>query len=587
MKISSVTIKNFKAIENATVPLSQFTVIVGTNGSGKSSILQSLHWMLQSARNLRVKPEREGKGSTLSELDATYMPSPEYKNSSNSAEYGNGASAPRMDITLEAETEDSSSQKISMWIKSAKNEGISVHVPSKHPLTGTIRHTKREVSAYIPGLAGIPLSEEKRSKKIIHRLAAAGDANTVLRNLLALLQATKNDTGETGLQEVSRLASRVLGLITLDVNFDEESHFKIHAHFQTDKMKAKDAKRFKPLELAGIGFLQVIQIFAYLVYFRPRLLLVDEPDSHLHPDVQEKLTQALFYASKKYDCQIILSTHSPSVVRSLPGEASIVWMRDGEVASSESDDIRVKMGWGLLDKRVLLVTEDKRAGMLRNILGQWPELERVTAVWPTKGSSGLPPAESMAGLSTLFGTKLKMILHRDSDFMTSTERDDFKLPYNNKGIDIWLTKGSDIESYWIEDSVLAEHFGITTDEARALINDGCNILDAGNADQDFSKKRREIINKLPSYKNDSKDVIGTAEARRELLESGREFCYIGKDLIVAIRKAAEKKNYEGAPSLTKNIPGQGQIKIATDLQQMLSILVPNRKRPTQSSQRKP
>lgn len=578
MKISSVTIKNFKAIEKTTVPLSQFTVIVGTNGSGKSSILQSLHWMLQSARNLRVKPEREGKGSTLSELDATYMPSPEYKNSSNSAEYGNGASAPRMDITLEAEIEDSSSHEISMWIKSAKNEGVSVHVPSKHPLTAVIRHTKREISAYIPGLAGIPLSEEKRSKKIIHRLAAAGDANTVLRNLLALLQTIQNEAGETGLKEVSRLASKVVGPITLDVAFDEEAHFKIHAHFQTDKMKAKDAKLFKPLELAGIGFLQVIQIFAYLVYFRPRLLLVDEPDSHLHPDVQEKLTQALFYASKKYDCQIILSTHSPSVVRSLPGEASIVWMRDGAVASSVSDDIRVKMGWGLLDKRVLLVTEDKRAGMLRNILGQWPELERITAVWPTKGSSGLPPAESMAGLSTLFGTKLKMILHRDSDFMTSAERDDYILPYNNKNIDIWLTEGSDIESYWINDPVLSAHFKITTDEARNLIHDACDLLDSENAAQEFSKKRREVTNKLPSYANHSRDVIGTAEARQELSKSGREFCYIGKDLIGAIRRMATQNGYKGASSLTKNIPGHGQIKIATDLKQMLTTLTSTRKK---------
>lgn len=41
--------------------------------------------------------------------------------------------------------------------------------------------------------------------------------------------------------------------------------------------------------MAGTGFLQVAQIFAYLLHFKPKLLLIDEPDSHLHPGTQERL----------------------------------------------------------------------------------------------------------------------------------------------------------------------------------------------------------------------------------------------------------------------------------------------------------
>ena len=45
MLLNKATIKNFKAIEETEVDLAPFTVIVGANGSGKSSVLQAMHWM--------------------------------------------------------------------------------------------------------------------------------------------------------------------------------------------------------------------------------------------------------------------------------------------------------------------------------------------------------------------------------------------------------------------------------------------------------------------------------------------------------------------------------------------------------------
>ena len=199
-------------------------MLVGTNGSGKSSVLQAVHWMLQSGRNPSVSPEQQNKGSTLSEIDATYMPSPDYKNASHSGEYGNFSAAPKLDVIINATMEGVDSVTAPMWIKSARNEGISVHIPSNNPLTAQIRASSREVSAYIPGLAGIPLSEEKRSKLIVHRQAAAGDANTVLRNILDLASKEKRVSGKTALSEVEALASAVLGPLSLKVTFDEQKH---------------------------------------------------------------------------------------------------------------------------------------------------------------------------------------------------------------------------------------------------------------------------------------------------------------------------------------------------------------------------
>jgi len=48
--IESIQFKNFKALRDATLPLSQFTLIVGPNGSGKSTVLQALDALAQPNR---------------------------------------------------------------------------------------------------------------------------------------------------------------------------------------------------------------------------------------------------------------------------------------------------------------------------------------------------------------------------------------------------------------------------------------------------------------------------------------------------------------------------------------------------------
>ena len=533
--------------------MSDFTVIVGTNGSGKSSILQAVHWMLQSARNSNVAPSGPGGGSTLSEIDATYMPSPDYKNASHSGEYGNFAAAPKLDLVFDVTLGEDENLQVPMWIKSARNEGISVHVPSNNALTTQIRAPGREISAYIPGLAGIPLSEEKRSKLIVYRQAAAGDANTVLRNILALASKKKGEFLDSCLEEVQDLVSAVLGPMKLKVNFDEEKHYKINAEFQTLEMRDADVKRFKPLELAGIGFLQVIQIFSYLVYFKPRVLLVDEPDSHLHPDIQEKLVATLHAAASKYDSQVLLTTHSPSVIRSLDSDASVVWMKNGNV-QPESEQIRRSMGWGLLDKSVLLITEDKKAGLLNALIRQWPDLDRKVAVWAARGSARLPQPDILHGLKQAFGEQMEVVVHRDSDFMLEEDKLLQAAPYEERDMAVWFSEGSDIESCWLSLDVIASHFGIDNAEAAALLGEACEAEIEGGSRIRFNTKRLEIPQFIDQYKKGHQAPKGQDEAHHEFLQMGPAHVHVGKDLCGTLRKKASDQGYPNVSSFGKKVP---------------------------------
>jgi AAA15 family ATPase/GTPase len=570
MRLREVTIKNFKAIDNTTLTLGDFNVIVGTNGSGKSSVLQALHWMFQSGRNRSIDANKDKKkGASLSENDATFMPTPDYRNAGHGHEYGNKQGTPQLDLIVKAEAKDETEVLAEMWIKSARNEGITVHVPSANAFVAEIRDQSREISAYIPGLAGIPLTEEKRSKLIVQRLAAAGDANTVLRNVLDLLRQTKVEKRD-GLTIVQEYVSSVMGGFYVEVDFEDDKHTRILARFQTAEMKEADAKRFKPLELAGIGFLQVIQIFAYLVYFRPVLLLVDEPDAHLHPTAQERLVTVLAEAARRFDTQVIMTTHSPSVVRALPLAARVIWMKDGKVQPNGDTEARSLMGWGLLDRRVLLMTEDSGAGMLRALLAQWPDLERVTAIWPFHGSGKLPPAETIKGLHLLLGDALKIVIHRDRDFMMPAEVAAISQPYKDKGFELWLTQCSDIEAYWASEAVIAAHFGIDQQTAKALFEAAIAAACANDAAlQKRRTKRNEAVQKIDAAKKGNLAQYSDQEVEVEAKIHGDQHVVLGKDIVAAIRKKAQDDKLGNVASFGKQIPAGLATAIASDLKVIL------------------
>ena len=487
MQISQIKIKNFKAIKVAKLPLSQFNVIVGPNGSGKSSVLQALHWVIQCGRNPAVDANKDyASGSTLSLSNASYMPSPDYKNSGNSGTYGNRADANRLDLSIWARTPADTGPDVrhraKLWLKAARNEGVSVHIPSNNEITTAIRAQAREFSAYIPGLAGIPLSEERRAHSIVLRQAAAGDANTVLRNILHLLALRENDQEDpsTPMTELQTLVSKAIRRTELKITFDDKKDYSIQAHFKTDAMS-----EYRPLELAGIGFLQSIQIFAYILLYRPRLLLIDEPDSHLHPDAQQRLVTEIANAAKKHDCQVIMTTHSPSVVRAMPEGANMIWMQNGKV-QKDAEAARLRMGWGILDKNLVLLTEDKNIDQLRLFLSQWPDLDRQVAIWPLNGSGNLPKADVVDGLRNLLGD-VPILLHRDGDMMNDAEKSLWKAKWGLDDQQAWVTQGADIEAYFVN----ADYCAAVSDTPAADFQTIIDGLCPNKPSTDFNKKRED------------------------------------------------------------------------------------------------
>lgn len=269
MRLKKIQVRSFKAIKDITIDLTDATLLVGSNNSGKSSVLQAVHL----AGRALLQAAEANKQSTISLRELEYVPSESYRELGHNSIWGNRSESPESVIRFFFEDEATGNTPIAkIALKSARNEGISVDPVTPVALFSVLRSQTSVFSSYIPGLAGVPLQEQFISRRNVYRKAASGDSNVVLRNILLLLKR-KNELANA-IQAVREVyADDTIGI---GVEYNEDRDYNISANLHTKGMQGS-----KPLELAGTGILQVIQIFAYLYLFRPSILLIDEPEAHL------------------------------------------------------------------------------------------------------------------------------------------------------------------------------------------------------------------------------------------------------------------------------------------------------------------
>lgn len=122
---------------------------------------------------------------------------------------------------------------------------------------------------------------------------------------------------------------------------------------------------------AGSGEFAVVRIVTSIVGAPDQsLILLDEPEVSLHPGAQDRLLDFLTASVKEHKHQVVISTHSPAIVRKLPSEAIKVLTMDplsGKVQlprqSSLPDEAFFYLGEPMPGK-VFVVVEDALAKAL-------------------------------------------------------------------------------------------------------------------------------------------------------------------------------------------------------------------------------
>lgn len=460
MELSKIAVQTFKKVKKVELDLGLTNILVGANGSGKSSVLQALH--LASCMARQADRVEKAKPNTVSVTEVDYLPSNQYKKLGHGNEWGNkgGSSCSTVKFTF---NENGVTHDVEITLRSARNAGISISGSIPLITYPMLRAKRRFFSSYVPGLSGIPNSEKRESKRVVLRASSFGDSNVFLRNVLLILQSEKPDSIVT----IEKFINQLIDEIKITVEHDNEKDLEIGCYFHRGGAR-------HPIELLGTGYLQIIQMLSYIFLFEPKLLLIDEPDTHLHPSVQERLVPMLEDAAKPFGTKIIMSTHSPFIVRGATSNTKVFWLDDGAVLMENRNAVEQALGWGALGKKLLIVSEDGNLEYLRHIIRQWPEIERQVALLPGNGFRNLPSREQAIQLHESLQKSMKILVLRDRDCLSDDECKKLAAAFQATNVTLSFTDYSDIEAYFCQEAVIAKVSGITGAEATAKITDIIN-----------------------------------------------------------------------------------------------------------------
>lgn len=452
--ITKVEIERFKGLEHICISLDRINVLVGPNNAGKSSIIQALQLATSVAQASRIYAPNTNyknniKATSLAQEQLIYAPSKDVYALGHNGVLSD-QKAKGINITI---FEEEDQAQITLY--KGKNKNIAVN------LVGCAIGEKMEsldnpYCMYVTGLAGIPFQEEMRVVGAVRRSAAKGDSNTVFRNILYLLSQSQ-EKWEQFLKHIHN----VFPDIDIKVTANPEVDGVISVIFSKG-----DEQTYHPIDLAGTGVLQAIQISAYINYFHPKLLLLDEPDSHLHPNNQKELANLLMEVTQDTNTQIIISTHSRFLMSALQNDAKFFLVRAGAIAESEYSHYIGLLELGALDSieelrsgkiKYVVLTEDSqfdKTKMMQHLLNASGYCQNEYSILSYDSISKIDSALMFARFLLDFNPELHIIIHRDRDGLLPDEYTQELHRYgNDPRIHVFITLNNDMEMYFCN----AEH----------------------------------------------------------------------------------------------------------------------------------
>lgn len=337
-RLSHITIHNYRACRDVSLPIESFTPLVGQNNSGKSTILEAIQWVLKPASlSLSDFGNKDNpvvvaaciEGISQEVLDQI----PEQKHRKAIEPYCRNG---RLWIRAKASGPGAKALTKEVWdIDQYVGEELPEHwrdYPTGLPQAVSVLLPD---PLYIEAMEDVAedLGKAKAGSTIkglldevmVPILKAHDDLNTALESIKNIL-TTDGTNRSAHLKSFDDAATAALDQffpgLALDLDLqvvDIKEFFKAGDLHVTDKVTG-DRRRFDQI---GTGAQRAIQmaLIRYLADSRNadverpsrRLLLIDEPELYLHPQGIRRLRSALAQLAE-VGFQVVFSTHSPMML---------------------------------------------------------------------------------------------------------------------------------------------------------------------------------------------------------------------------------------------------------------------------------
>jgi len=438
---TTVKFRNFKSLKDFTIHLRTVNVLVGPNNAGKSTILDGFRVMMAAhayaSRRLPHAVRVKNKTITGYEIPQSQIPI-SLTNIHSDYQTDQETSAT---FTLangnELKLEFHENARCILTIQSAKR-------------TANTSHFKKNFPANIytfPTLGPLEETEELLSDDYVRQSIGTRRAHRLFRNIWYrwsdefpifqnLIQQTWD--GMTVSQpELAKTFPPTLSMFCTEDRVDRE------------------------LFWAGFGFQVWLQILTHIANSAAAdVLVIDEPEIYLHPDLQHKLFQLLKTTNK----QIVLATHSAEMVNEAEHEEVILINKNKRNASRVTDieglqealfsigsAQNIHLARLSRGKRILFL-EGNDARILKRIATKLNLLEfgndTNTTIVPIGGFTQRQKIEHAAWtFKKVLKADIAVAALLDRDYRCQEEIEDLLTETNKTIENFYLLKGKEIENY--------------------------------------------------------------------------------------------------------------------------------------------
>lgn len=315
--IHKLILKNFKKIKEETFEFNNFDLIVGANNSGKSTALQALAIWQYCIEQFRIAKKSGSRGIQIVLPNFTALPLPEFNLLWND----------KTDRIYTKENHNSRKEQKYIYIEidvywidfneKELNFKVSLRYQSPQaiyaiPEGGWVNFNKLDTEnllpgiVYIPPFSGIEPHEQWMDDGNVRQHVGKSQPGSVLRNLLyRIIDKDIAIKDNDDWQEITKLVNEWFGVELLVPQYTKGISTEI-------KVEYKSNGRIFDIISGGSGFHQILTLLAFFYGYSGTTMLFDEPDAHLHVNLQRKIVN---YFIEKNERQFLIATHSEEFIK--------------------------------------------------------------------------------------------------------------------------------------------------------------------------------------------------------------------------------------------------------------------------------
>lgn len=331
--ITKVVLRNFKRFKEETIELDPLSILAGHNNSGKTTVIQAIAAWGFALREWSSS-EKQERSIGLTRKEFSPVPLQEFNQlwtekstRLKKDEVEGKKSGPRF-LEIEIHGEDSNGK----WELAVEFNYVNkdqIYVRPKVSRDEIPDAAKKLNMVYIPSFSGINLEEHEVNERYQDTLIGQGKPGDILRNLLQ--EVYKNE------ESWKNLCVHIREIFSCEL---QPPSPRGQAFIICEYRPVVGGKNLPALEIntAGSGFQQVLLLLVFL-YARPAtIILIDEPDAHLHINLQSEMYYRLDKIVRERKGQLIIATHSEVLIEKTPPDRIISFIGKHPRRLSDSHD---------------------------------------------------------------------------------------------------------------------------------------------------------------------------------------------------------------------------------------------------------